>query len=260
MALLRLAKPGGTVEDAEKDLSFTSRRDCLIELISGTQAVATTGYHQHALGYVPAYTAFMKVINPGIVGIPALCWSPCIGFIGNVINGGLVTIDTDKIYFETYTEYNPITDNYDYVTTDFYYSIFGNTISNAIGTGNNTVEGKFRIAKNGYSVPNISDARQFQFFSGNVLKQNPSLSGSINMTFIDYDLTVVSVAHNLGYVPIVYAFENDNGSRMPYATPTGVVFSYFIDDTNIYFVGGNMSDVGGDTYTIKYIVTMDKIA
>lgn len=260
MALLRLAKSGGSVEDAEKDLSFTSRRDCLIELISDTITVSSTGNYQHSLGYSPAYTAFMKVINPNITGVPAMSWSPCVGFIGNVVNGGVVTIDTDKIYFETYTEYDPIGEVYNYVPTDFYYSIFSNSISNTTGTGKTNVTGKFKVAKSGLSVPEITDARQFQFFNGNVLKQSLPLSQSIDITFIDYDLTVVPVDHNLGYVPIVYAFENDNGSRMPYATPTGNIFTYFVDNMKIYFVGGNMGDVGGDTYTIKYIVTMDKIA
>lgn len=256
MAKLIVAKTGGTIGDAEKNLAFTSSRDCLIELLSGTQSVASTGYYQHGLGYNPAYTVFAKKIVSSVSGVPNNCWTPVIGIIGNALDfDGSVSIDTDKLYFETYTD-----DEGYPVTTDFYYSIFANTISNATGSGNSNASGKIKIAKSGYSVPNISDARQFQFFAGNVFKQDRGLSGSLNITLPDYDVTMQSVYHGLGYVPIVYAFEDNNGSRIPYGAPDGTLFTYYISATHLYIVGGNFINPGGDIYTIRYIILRDKIA
>jgi len=260
MAKLIIAKTGGAVTDAEKYLAFTSDRNCMIELLSGTQTVENTEYYQHALGYSPAYTVFMKVINSGIIGIPANSWSPCIGFIGNVLNGGIATIDTDKLYFETYQEYNEITGEYDYVPTQFYYSIFANETDDAIGTGKDNVTGKARVAKGGLSIPNITDARQYQFFAGNVFKQDIALSGNTDITTVDYDLQIVEITHNLGYVPIVYCFDRDSGSRIPYALPSGFLFTYYVTSTKLYIVAGDFSNPGGDTISVSYTILRDKIA
>lgn len=260
MAKLIIAKDGGSVSDAEKDLAFTSDRNCMIELLSGTQTVETTEYYQHALGYAPAYTVFMKVIDSGIVGIPANSWSPCVGFIGNVLNGGIATVDTDKLYFETYQVYNESTEEYEYVTTQFYYSIFANETDDAIGTGNDNVTGKMKVAKSGLSIPNITDARQYQFFVGNVFKKDTTLSGSVDITTVDYDLAIVEVTHNLGYVPVVYCFDKDSGSRIPYALPSGLMFSYYVTSTKLYIVAGDFFNPGGDTISVAYTILRDKIA
>jgi len=260
MANIIVAKTGGTINDAEKRLAFTSDRDCMIELISGHKTVSSVDNYQHSLGYVPSYTVFFKVITSEITGVPNNCYSPCIGIIGNVLDGGTATVDTDKLYFQTYQVYNPVTDTYDNVTTDFYYSIFANTIGNQTGTGKNNVSGKARIAKNNLSVPDITDARQFKFFVGNVFKQDTALSGTITLMTLDYDLKVITIPHNLGYVPIVYMFESDNGSRIPYSLPGGLLFTYYVDSSNIYVVGGDFYNLGGDIYTLKYIILRDKIA
>jgi hypothetical protein len=53
MPIFKIAKPGGSVTDAEKNLVFTSNRPCIIEIQSGTQAVSTTAEITHNLGYVP---------------------------------------------------------------------------------------------------------------------------------------------------------------------------------------------------------------
>jgi len=258
MALI-IAKPGNSVYDNEKSLVLTSNRDCLVEIKSGTKNISNTGYFQHSLGYYPAYSAFMKVQTSTIVGVPNGCWSPCVGFIGNALDGGIVTIDSDKLYFETYTVYNDITMSYDYVQTDFYYSIFGNSINNAVGSGNDNVSGKLKIAKSGLSLTDITDVRQLKFFVGNAFKQDLGISGTTSVTLVDYDMTVKSVHHGLGYVPIVYAFENNNGSRIPYGNPDGTIFTYYVDSSDIYFVAGNFSATGGDLYDIKYVITRDKI-
>jgi hypothetical protein len=256
MARLLIAKSGGSVSGAEKDLVFTSDRGCLMEQFTGRKTITGRDYVQHGLGYYPAYTVFGKKITSDISGVPNNCWTPVIGIIGNATNFyGTASVDTDKLYLEP-------DDDGGYITTEYFYSIFGNAVDDSVGSGNNNVSGKLKIAKPGYSVPNITDARQFQFFSGaNVFKQDKTLSGTRDITFVDYDFTVVTVAHNLGYVPIVYAFEIDNGSRIPYGNPDGTVFTYFIDSTNLYLVGGNlMNALGGDTYTVKYTITRDKIA
>lgn len=257
MAKLIVAQEGGSVSSTERNLGFTSDRNCFIELISGTQSISSTGYYQHGLGYSPAYTVFMKV-NPAVSGIPQ-SWTPCVGFLGNVLDGGLVTIDTDKLYFETYQVYNETTEEYEYVTTDFYFSIFSNKTDDATGTGKDNASGKIKIAKSGLSIPNITDARQFQFFVGNAFKQDVALSGETSLTTIDYDFEVVEITHNLGYVPIIFCQEKDNGSRIPYGLPSGFILTYYITSTKLYIVGGNFFSEGGDTINISYKILRDKI-
>lgn len=263
MAIMKVAKTGGSVTGAESDLVFSSQRPCMIELITGTKSVSTNDYITHSLGYVPMYTVFMKIPDPYFSGLPNNCWSPCIGFIGNGWEGGIVTADTDKLYFKTFDAYNETTEEWEPITTDFYYSIFSNTVTNATGSGKNNVSGKIRVAKAGYDARTETDARNMIFFSGkNVLKIDTVKSGSVQVTLPEGDIVdIFSVYHGLGYVPLVFATEDFNGSRIPYSNPNGDIFSYYIDSNYVYFACGNAFAEGGEReYTIKYIITRDKIA
>ncbi len=55
-----IAAPGGAITDAEKDLNFTSNRDCLKEKLSGLVDTDNSGNVTitHNLGYIPAFTVF----------------------------------------------------------------------------------------------------------------------------------------------------------------------------------------------------------
>lgn len=61
MAQLLVAKPGGNISDSEKDLVFTSNRDCLKEKLSGLTDTDNSGNLTitHNLGYIPAFTVFV---------------------------------------------------------------------------------------------------------------------------------------------------------------------------------------------------------
>ena len=75
MAELIIAKQGGSVTDAEKDLAFTSNRACSIELLNNTVNITTdgSGYGTanitHGLGYSPTFPLITLYCI-----LPALCY------------------------------------------------------------------------------------------------------------------------------------------------------------------------------------------
>jgi hypothetical protein len=159
---------------------------------------------------------------------------------------------------ETYFVWDDGVGDYVRVTTDIYYSIWANTVTNAVGTGNNNVSGRLKIAKSGYSV-NETDARKFVFFSGkSVYKQDLALSGTTGV-YLDGELAVGEVTHNLGYIPIVFATDLESGSRIPYSLDSFTI-TYYITTTKIYFVIWNVGDPITGTYYFKYKILRDKIA
>lgn len=196
MAELIIAKNGGDVYDTEKDLSFTSNRDCLVEMISGTTSVTTDasgfGYTtiNHNLGYIPQFLGFVR--DPDSTGD----WYP----INDGYMGSSVSADTTKMYFIISKQANK-----SYI---FQYSIFSNKVDNGAGSGNSNVSGKLRIAKTGYNASTETDARNMRFFSGgSVYKVDESLSGTATMWVNDF-INTATISHNLGYVPTVFVLAN----------------------------------------------------
>lgn len=259
MPIFKIAKPGGSVTDAEKNLVFTSNRPCIIEIQSGTQAVSTTAEITHNLGYVPGFVAFNRVpVATFPDDIPNNSWTPCIGRFQNYPDGASIQADTSKIYLETYEQYDYDDEEYYKVPTDIFYSIWANSVTNATGTGNNNVSGKMKIAKTGQSVAG-TDARQYVFFSGkSVYKQNIALSGTKSV-YINSEFAIGEITHNLGYVPIVFATDLESGSRIPYAL-NFLTITYYITTTKVYFVIWNLGDTIDGTFDFKYKILMDKIA
>lgn len=251
MPVLIVAKEGFDVYAAERNLAFTSNRPCLVELQTGIKAVTTDGsgnatdYVEHNLGYFPAVMMFEKGFFPDGK------WYSSTGYDYKVT--------TSRINFSL-SGYDPSTTYY------FHYRIFGNRQDNAVGSGNNNVTGKVKIAKSGYKADEETDARNMAFFSGaNVLKVDEALSDSVTQSINDYPYpTTITVPHNLGYVPVFSAILDsgstaNNGKMIPSidALYGGFqVFSY-ADSTNIYF--DCRTDGVTELWTIKYIITRDKI-
>lgn len=254
MAILKIAKPGVSVSDAEKDLVFTSGRNCSIELFEGYVDVTTDefGYGQntftHNLGYRPQYFCFVR--DP----LNTENWYPNQdGYMGCS-----VAADTTKLYF---------TINYKEVNSTYRvrYSIHANQLENGTGTGNSNVSGKLRIAKPGFDASTETDARNMKFFSGkNVYKVDSTLSGSTSLLIDDF-INFKTITHNLGYVPMVFILNDsdydisDFGQMLPSGFGDGL--SYYINSTEFVIIAEDL--FGGTpphTKTFKYKILRDKIA
>lgn len=252
---MKIAKTGGTTADSDKNLAFTSDKDCIMEVLSGTANISTdgSGYGTsevtHSLGYRPAYYCFVRdPLNTGN-------WYPHQdGYMGLG-----TSVDTTKLYLAINFKEASQT----YVVR---YSIFGNQQENGDGTGNNNVSGKIRVAKPTRNAETEQDARRMQFFSGkNVFKQDTALSGTTTVTVNDFVVTK-TIAHNLGYVPFVFilndtSFGVPSGQMLPesVASPTA---SFYVNSTNIVIVIEDPVSGGSPSFdmTFKYVVLRDKIA
>jgi len=251
MAVLKIAKSGGDAEtDAEKDLVMTSDRPCIIEFMSGTIDIATNGVGYgtaeitHGLGYRPGYYCFIRDAlstgdwYPQLSGYPSL----------------LASVDTNKLYLIV---------NYEQENTTYkvHYTIWANQQNNAEGTGNDNVTGRLRIAKDGYDAETETDLRNMKFASGkNVYKIDSTLSGSVTSTIATDDITIITINHNLGYVPMAFVLASTFGQMLPSSVFAFPAFSYWITSTQIKI---EVADFSGDTpypATFKYKILRDKLA
>lgn len=246
MAKLLIAKRGGdTLVDQEKDLAFTSDRSCLIEMFSLLTTLTTdvdgNGSLEitHNLGYVPSVFVFEKGY------LDTTFWYP------QYVMG--VRADTTKLYITaTYLDSN--------TTYQIFYSISGNRNDNVVGSGNNNVSGRLRIAKSGYDAETEQDVRNMRFMSGkSVWKVDSNLSGNVQSTPDGSGYTLITIPHNLGYVPMCFVLCTDNGGMLPYTVPLygGLFMLHHIDNNNLYIEVYNASTA---TVNFKYKILRDKIA
>lgn len=248
MTVLKIAGPGGEVTDDEKDLSFTSERQCLMEKASGVVSITTDGYGvathtiSHGLGYIPTYYTFEK----DFFGTGA--WFP--KYIHTTY------ADESNIYIEI--DWDPNTTYY------IYYYIAYNRNDNATGSGNSNVSGKLRIAKEGYDATEDTDIRRFNFVSGaSVHKLDTSISGSSTQSVgASYPApTTITISHGLGYVPVCFVFWDDVQNKLPYIIPVydSDTANYYMDTSNLYIEarwGGGITQ----NATFRYQIFRDKIA
>ena len=249
MAVIKVAKQGYDAETAnEKNLRFTSSRACLVELQIGIKAITTdgdgngSGYVEHNLGYYPSVIMFEKGFYDSTY------WYASTGYDWKVtttrINFNLTGYDANTTYY-------------------FHYRISGNRQDNAVGSGNNNVTGKIRIAKTGYDAETEQDARNMQFFSGaNILKIDEDLSDSVTQQvgLLAPFPTVITIPHNLGYPPVAMVLLNDTGKISPSidALYDGFSMYHYVDSTNLYIevqAEGETTPV----WTFKYKITRDNI-
>lgn len=256
MAKLIIAKKNGSITDSEKDLAMTSDRSCMMEIFSGTVDITTDGSGfgsaevTHNLGYRPLYYCFVR--DPLSTGD----WYP--QGDGYMALGN--SVDTTKLYLSI--DYKEASSTY-----KVYYSIFGNQQENGVGTGNNNVTGKIKIAKSGYDASTETDARNMQFFSGkNVYKVDPALSGSTSVTVNDFIVTK-TIPHNLGYVPIAFVLNNSSYGSSTYgqmapSTLGSPGMTYYVNSTNLVIVIEDYVSGGSPSFDMgfKYKIMRDKIA
>lgn len=245
MAVLKIAKSGGNAEtDAEKDLVLTSNRSCMIEMISGIITLNGSGLGEitHNFGYRPAFYAFLESLDFQTSSYNV--WYPQYNFYQSLVG----KVDTTKLYLDG--ELN----------ARAYYIIFANQQDNSVGTSNTNASGRLRIAKPGYDAETATDARQLQFMSGtSVPKVDLALSGSITQTIATDDYTVITVAHNLGYVPLCFVLCDTFGTMLPDSSDLFPSFIYHIDDTNLTIIASDFSFAPTYNATFKYKILRDRI-
>lgn len=131
-----------------------------------------------------------------------------------------------------------------------------------------------KIAKAGYDAETETDPRNFVFNQKNIYKI--AYTGDLQVT-VHYEddgwggaigEATVSFDHNLGYIPIAFAFAKDFGQQIPNFWPAGagvaISMSYSVDNDKIYITvvdTGVMGWIGDDvTFYFRYQVMYDKIA
>ena len=270
MAILKVAKPGGSIDDAEKNLVMTSERSCMIEFASGSDSVTTSGGSatkniSNQLGYFADYFIFVR--DPDNTDR----WFP----INNEISLNVDVFSDVGKYVESHlTTSNLVLRIYQGSeigdkTYNFFYIIHANRPDNAVGTGNSNVSGKLRIAKDGYNAETETDARNMKFFSGkNVPKVDVNLSGNNSLTVsarvdeFTYRLGSVAINNNLGYVPVCYVVDSSNGAMFPAVgiprDGEDLILNYYITSTQLVITAINPADFS-QTVNFKYKILRDKI-
>jgi hypothetical protein len=255
MPIMKIAKQGGSVDSAEKDLVFTSNRSCVMELFSDYIDITTDGSgfgnaeFTHGLGYRPANLCFVR--DP----LDTRNWYPASD--GYMALG--TSVDTNKLYLAI--DYKEESSVY-----RVKYSIFGNQQEDGTGTGKENVTGKIRVAKSGYDASTEKDARNMRFFSGkNTLKIDEYLSGSCTLIVDDF-IKTITIPHDLGYVPYAMVLNDTSygyatGQMLPsvIGNPTS---SFYVNSSNLVIIVEDYISGGSPTFTMtfKYKIFRDKIA
>jgi hypothetical protein len=248
MARIRVASTGYAVGDDQKFLSLDSDVGNLMIIEEKDISGSATEY-THGLGYLPTTLEFFNYSTQ---------WFPVDSEVINTSDAypgfysPFIEYDTTKVYFTHYSAL-PIR-----------LFISGNAADDQTGSGKNTASGRLKIAKDGLSVPDITDVRQFKFCSGlDTIKKDLALSGSVSISANGF--AKAEVTHSLGYVPVVIAKIDSNtydslfnGSLLPINLSIFDVspVSFYITSTKIvFFVDGVVGD-----FTIKYNLYRNKIA
>lgn len=130
-----------------------------------------------------------------------------------------------------------------------------------------------KIAKSGYDAETETDDRNLLFNQSNIYKIAFVGDLDVVVTYIDdgfggtIGLATASFQHALGYVPVAFAFDKDNGEQLPSFIPVGAgvaaSFSYKVDNDKIYITVNDTGVFGwtGDTLTFhfRYQIMFDKI-
>lgn len=249
MARMIVAATGYDITADQKNLVLDSNVGNLM-IIDEQNITGSATEYTHGLGYLPTTLEFF---NYGTQWFPidSIVYDTANNFVG--VDSPRIAYDTNKVYF---TQFNAL---------PIRLLISGNSANEQTGSGKNTASGRFKIAKDGFNVPDITDVRQFKFCSGlDTVKKDLALSGSTTISSSG-DFTKSEITHNLGYVPVVIAkLESNtynsglNSSILPInmtlfdITP----ISFYITSTKIvFFTTGFIGDM-----TIKYNLYRNKIA
>jgi len=269
MAVIKVAKTGGAVTDEEKDLAFTSDRDCLIEFARGTSSITTSGSGSvnitNTLGYLCNYFVFVRDPDNTSRWFPMNC--------DFSLNPDVIFGDAKIINTYLTTSNLVVTVNHSYETSktfNLFYIIHSNTPDNLTGTGKDNVSGKVRVAKPGYDASTETDARNMQFYSGKNVPQ-PIIEDSDSLTIgarpdpLDeyvFTLATKTITHNLGYVPVAYVFDTDGAmfpaQRVEARGADNLILNYYVTSTQLVIAVMNPASFS-QTCNFKYKIMKDKI-
>lgn len=132
---------------------------------------------------------------------------------------------------------------------------------------------QLKIAKAGYDAETETDPRNFAFNQKNIYKIAFVGDLSFNVSYVDdgFGGTIGQAEsnfdHNLGYVPIAFAFSKDFGMQIPFFSNVGagvaITLTYRIDNDKIYISVIDTGVMGwtGDTiqFDFRYQIMYDKI-
>ena len=257
MSRMIVARTGGTIDDATKDLAFDSASNYMIILdeVDGTSVEAPLSEvgggifeYTHNLGYKPNFYHFQES-SAGLWSRPYESGT-----------GGSRS-DNNKIYISTS---DPI--------QNVHLIIWANSNDGSIGTGRNNATGRLKIAKSGYSASD-TDLRRFVFTSGEgtlIIKEKKSVTVTANTSYDSgYDGYIwndtVEYAHGLDYVPQVIVFSG--GIQIPTSVHLPGLGNYWldfsVDNQKVYltFSGATIdNDFDGIEKTFDMQILFNKIA
>jgi len=132
---------------------------------------------------------------------------------------------------------------------------------------------QLKIAKAGYDAETETDPKNFAFNQKNIYKVAFVGDLSFNVSYVDdgFGGTIgeaeASFTHNLGYIPVAFAFSKDFGMQIPFFSNAGagiaLTMTYRIDSTKIYISVYDTGVMGwtGDTipFDFRYQIMFDKI-
>ena len=257
MTIFKIAKTGDdALTTANKDLAFDLDYPCLNVIRSITLWVTTDGSgdgsnsFSHDLGYYPMYKTYVKTASGGYALLEASALE------GSAIATAYSTTSKISVIIDSGSANTQYT---------FEVKVFGNSADDSVGTTNNNVSGRMRVARVGHDAKTATDVRELVFQSGvYVLKYDPTKSGSFVKLVTAGDLHVEKIYHNLGYVPYVFVKEKDDGgsttSKMlpVFQSSYGAYYEIFTDRTEITL--DNVMGTTDITFNVKYFLYLDKLA
>lgn len=129
------------------------------------------------------------------------------------------------------------------------------------------------IAKSGYDAETETDPRNLSFNLSNIYKIAFTGQITVSVHYVDdgygspLGSAESSFLHNLGYIPVAFAFSEDYGQQIPSFFPAGagvsIDLSYRLTSSRIYisvYDTGVMGGIGDDVdFTFRYQIMHDKI-
>lgn len=181
----------------------------------GTGSV--TQSYSHGLSYAPTFSVYYKILSGTYAGKVE-------SFVSQGPNDFSTAYTTSSnIVFDLV--------NFEAGTHEFYYLINVDPVST--GTLSGALNSQFRIAKDGFDCLTENNEVNYEFLSNRpVYNVYQKSTATITLTAVNLDETV-TIAHNLGYIPLAIVQEINEGPRLPYLQGN-IALDYFLDSTNIY--------------------------
>jgi len=225
---LAIARDGQNVlTESDKDLLFSTgfnnlkiwkAKKVTITVPNGGFGVGSvTQSYSHGLSYAPTFSVYYKILSGPNAGkiIPFMAQGPNDFSTAYTTSSNIVF---DLVDFEAGNQ-------------EFYYLINVDPVST--GTLSGALNSQFRIAKDGFNCLTEDNEVNYEFLSNRpVYNIYQKSTATITLSASNLEETV-TIAHNLGYIPLAIVQEINEGPRLPYLQGN-LTLDYFLDSTNIY--------------------------